>query len=172
MDPSISPAGRETVATSAAGGGCCCSDCCCCCWMMSPRARRLQRANAKGDDDVWPTEAEEAAPATLSAASFFFFSQSGRTWRWPRRIGLVSPVTGESGPMGAVPGTDTTVAEAVTGLEMTIGVAIAGTDSLSCDPPANCIVESGSERQSPEFSRDTNMPGSNVSMCVKLFERP
>ena len=74
--------------------------------------------------------------------------------------------------MGAVPGTDTTVAEAVTGLEMTIGVAIAGTDSLSCDPPANCIVESGSERQSPEFSRDTNMPGSNVSMCVKLFERP
>ena len=38
MDPSISPAGRETVATSAAGGGCCCSDCCCCCWMMSPKS--------------------------------------------------------------------------------------------------------------------------------------
>ena len=53
MDPSISPAGRETVATSAAGGGCCCSDCCCCCWMMSLQERDvLQRANARGDDDV------------------------------------------------------------------------------------------------------------------------
>ena len=52
------------------------------------------------------------------------------------------------------------------------GVAIAGTVNLSWEPPANCIVESGSERLSPEFSRDTNIPGSNVSIWVKLFERP
>lgn len=54
--------------------------------------------------------------------------------------------------------------------------ADAGTDSRSCEPlmavGALDDVVSGSERQSPEFSRDTSMPGSRVSMWVKLFERP
>lgn len=83
-------------------------------------------------------------------------------------VGLESPVVGAGEQTGAAPVTAPTTA---TGLEG-IGVAMAGTTSRSCDPPANCMVESGSERQSPEFSRDTNMPGSRVSMCVRLFDRP
>lgn len=47
----------------------------------------------------------------------------------------------------------------------------AGTDRRSCEPAIGALV-SGSERQSPELSRDTSMPGSSVSMCVRLLERP
>ena len=47
----------------------------------------------------------------------------------------------------------------------------AGTDRRSCEPAIGALV-SGSERQSAEFSRETSMPASSVSMCVKLLERP
>ena len=48
--------------------------------------------------------------------------------------------------------------------------AMAGTTSWSCEPATNWLV-SGSDRQSPS-SLDTNMAGSSVSMCVRLFDRP
>jgi hypothetical protein len=84
-------------------------------------------------------------------------------------VALDSSVVGVDALVGAAFVNATTVE--TMGLERA-GVAIAGTANRSCEPPANCIVESGSERLSPEFSRDTNMPGSKVSMWVKLLERP
>ena len=84
-------------------------------------------------------------------------------------VELDSSVVGVDALVGAAFVNATTVE--TMGLE-SAGVAIAGTVNRSCEPPANCIVESGSERLSPEFSRDTNMPGSKVSMWVKLLDRP
>lgn len=81
-------------------------------------------------------------------------------------VGLESPVAGAEEVTGKAP------VDPPAPVELTGTTVIAGTARRSCDPPANCIVESGSDRQSTEFSLDTNMPGSRVSMCVKLFDRP
>jgi len=73
---------------------------------------------------------------------------------------------------GSLVGDVTTVTEGedTIAVGLVVDWAMAGTASWSCEPAPNWLV-SGSDRQSPS-SLDTNMAGSSVSMCVRLFDRP